>query len=560
MKPPWPLLALAATLACQHSVTQLVVRVDSDLRVGDELMAVQITMWRAGTTAFVFDHTYDLRSGAYRLPGTLGVVAGDPDDPRQLEVDARAVLRDADSFDTRAVVSFQPGQTLMLDLFLASRCRDPANRAGCAVDEVCGTLGCESVNRATLPPYSGDAPRRDGGAADEDVDTDAAAPDVGDDTVDVPDPDVSDPLDAGDPDATDLDAAVFDAPDPVDAVDAAMDVGDVYDAGCGPGTTCCTGGVTCDAGSVCAADDAGGASCTSCGTSGHPCCAGNACAQYLQCLAGTCRCGGPGQPCCSGTTCGAGLTCSAGTCTGCGAVGQLCCPGNTCATAANPCAPVGCGTGGRCAVTTSNAGSCGAVLYGPWSACAFASPCAETGTQSRAVNTPTCAAGACGIVTTSQSQACARTTTGNACASTGYGAWGACGGFAGTCDTTGTQTRSVTAYQCASGACVAHPSTGSQACSRGTNGVTCAATVYGAWSACGGFTSTCDEGGTQTRGVIAYHCAAGACATTGSTETQACTRSTTNLRCSLLIGGQTCGGTCMLGVCNLTCGRPLCPC
>src|SRR5262249_36123876 len=79
-----------------------------------------------------------------------------------------------------------------------------------------------------------------------------------------------------------------------------------------------------------------------------------------------------------------------------------------------------------------------------------------------------------------------------------------------------------------------------QACSRVTDGVSCGTTKYGAWSACGGFSSACDTTGTQSRSVTTYTCSAGACATTGSSQSQSCTRSGAN--------GTSCGGN------NYCCG------
>lgn len=79
---------------------------------------------------------------------------------------------------------------------------------------------------------------------------------------------------------------------------------------------------------------------------------------------------------------------------------------------------------------------CGAPAAGPWSACGgFANTCAETGgTRSREVTTPTCAAGLCGDVVSSESEACGRDTDGtscndsNACTTGDSCTGGSCGG------------------------------------------------------------------------------------------------------------------------------------
>src|SRR5262249_35037311 len=97
------------------------------------------------------------------------------------------------------------------------------------------------------------------------------------------------------------------------------------------------------------------------------------------------------------------------------------------------------------------------------------------------------------------------------CGPVTYGAWGVCGGFASTCDTSGTQSRPVTTPHCNSGTCTSTQSTETQACTRTTDGDVCGAVTYGTWSACGGFTGTCAESGTQTRSVTTPTCSGGSC-------------------------------------------------
>src|SRR3989344_4481812 len=108
---------------------------------------------------------------------------------------------------------------------------------------------------------------------------------------------------------------------------------------------------------------------------------------------------------------------------------------------------------------------------------------------------------------------------------------GSCGGFTSTCDETGTQS----IQNCVDNVCTA----GTQSCSRSTSGNSCSS-----WGACGGFTSTCDETGTQSRPT----CSGGTCS---GSESQSCSRSTT---------GGVCGSW---GLCSVTCNggtqsRPLC--
>ena len=367
----WNLSAVMLLVACGRPATQIVLRVDSDLRAGEELRTVQVATRREGAAADGVLRAIDLAGGATPLPGTLSLVPADVDDPRRLEVTVQAQLAGGDTFATRAVVSFQREQTLVLDVFLASRCRDPANRAGCGPDETCGPAGCEPVRRPTLPMFTPDA---------------ATAP---------------------------LDAAV----------DVAMNTPDVV-----------------------ALPDV------------------------------VVPCGGQGEVCCAGGACDAMST---------------------------ACARAGCNTPGRCAMIPLGDGTpCGAVRYGAWGSCGYASVCDRFAEQSRSVTTPQCRAGACADVVTTGTQSCSRSTDGLSCASTGFGAWGACGGYANSCDTTGTQSRTVTTYRCASGSC------------------------------------------------------AGA----GSTGTQGCTRTLTTTTCSWTFGGQSCPGRCAANVCEPSCGRPGCPC
>jgi hypothetical protein len=154
---PRDFAAVLLLTACDRPATQIVLRVDSDLRAGEALRGVQVVTRRLGAAADGVLRVIDLTNGANPLPGTLSLVPADVDDPRRLEVTVEAQLAGGDAFATRAVVSFQREQTLVLDVFLASRCRDPANRAGCGPDETCGPGGCEPVQRPMLPPFSPDA-------------------------------------------------------------------------------------------------------------------------------------------------------------------------------------------------------------------------------------------------------------------------------------------------------------------------------------------------------------------------------------------------------------------
>ncbi len=369
--------ALGTVLGCDRPATQIVLRVDSDMRVGDELRAVQVTMRRTGADGDVFDQTFDLTSGQHLLPGTLGVVPGDPDDTRRLEVNVRALVAVGDDFSTRAVVSFQPEQTLMLDLYLAARCRDPANRAGCGPDETCGPNGCEPVSRTMLPGFDPDAARMEVPPVEEDVTVPEEDATVPEEDVTVPEEDATVPEE---------DVPIEEDLGPDDVMDVVIPCGS-------PGQMCCASGAACGSGALCqmgacvscggraepccAGDRCNGPDvcsagrCVACAGVGQPCCPGGACLAGGACVSGQCvACGALAQPCCGGTTCGAGLLCSAGQCVGCGGSGQPCCAGNVCAAAtvcaSGRCAPCGasgqvCCAGSACvAGTVCSGGNCAA--------------------------------------------------------------------------------------------------------------------------------------------------------------------------------------------------------
>lgn len=352
---PFALLCLLCVwvTACDRPATQIVVRVDSDMREGEELRAVRVTLRRVGADRDTYDETFDLTQGTLRLPGTVGVVPGDPDDTRRLEVEARALVQNGDDFSTRALVSFQPEQTLLLDLYLAARCRDPNNRAGCGPDETCGPDGCTAITRARLPGFEPDAARLDAPPREEDaaLDEDIPAP---------TEEDIPAPKDEDIPVAVEEDIPVTveeDIPAPLDVVVPCGGRGEMCCAGgvCRGGDRC-VGGVcvACGgSGQACCVNDACGAgsacvggTCAPCGGSGQPCCAGGACAGRTVCTSARCTaCGASGQPCCAGSSCDAGRVCSGGRCALCGANGQPCCAGGACVATGNPCVAAACASG-----------------------------------------------------------------------------------------------------------------------------------------------------------------------------------------------------------------------
>ena len=71
-----------------------------------------------------------------------------------------------------------------------------------------------------------------------------------------------------------------------------------------------------------------------------------------------------------------------------------------------------------------------------------------------------------------------------------------------------------------------------------------------AWGPCGGFTSDCDQSGTQTRTVTTYSCGSDSCQSSVEVESRSCTRNTEDDPCGGGLGD--CGqpGSCSSGVCQ----------
>ena len=218
--------------------------------------------------------------------------------------------------------------------------------------------------------------------------------------------------------------------------------------------------------------------------------------------------------CNDGVLCNGGDTCAAGTCSVHDGVNP-CSGGTTCDPAANTC--TGC----------VHDADCPTPINGAYGACDFgASVCATAGTQMRDVQTFHCNAGSCMPTTTMQSQACTRVTESTVCAAPTVGAWSACN-YASACAESAMQTRTVTTSTCHAGSCMSATSPESQACTRTTTSMSCGGVTMSAWSPC--MASGCStSGGMQTRTVTTPTCMGGACAMTMTTETSTCTVSSTD--------------------------------
>lgn len=147
-------IAAALAQGCVAPVTEVMVVIGSDLVVGVEVDAVRVVLRREGSAAPTHDVVYDLRSGRFAFPGTLGVVARDPDDRAPLEVTVTAARAGRDRLVARATGTPLADAVARLDLFLARRCLDAAP-TDCAPGTVCGRAGCETVSKDPLPLFTG---------------------------------------------------------------------------------------------------------------------------------------------------------------------------------------------------------------------------------------------------------------------------------------------------------------------------------------------------------------------------------------------------------------------
>ncbi|UJR86354.1 FG-GAP-like repeat-containing protein [Sandaracinus amylolyticus] len=165
---------LVATLAsCTQARTQIMLRVRTDMAQGPSatLAAIRIRVSNDGAVTPAHDQRYALGTDVM-LPSTLGVV---PDAQRDallsIEIDA---LGPGDTllFTHRAQARYVEERTLLLDVFLAARCREAVAR-DCDDGQTCGPNGCEPVLRSDLPEFDPDAPVPDAGVIGDGGGTDA---------------------------------------------------------------------------------------------------------------------------------------------------------------------------------------------------------------------------------------------------------------------------------------------------------------------------------------------------------------------------------------------------
>jgi hypothetical protein len=138
------------------------------------------------------------------------------------------------------------------------------------------------------------------------------------------------------------------------------------------------------------------------------------------------------------------------------------------------------------------------------------------------------------------------------------GSYGACSGFSGTCDNTGTQSATCTDHTCVNGQCVAGaPYTATRNCSRNTNGTSC-----GQSTSCGSCTyenGLCDNTGSKSCTTTFKKCQSGSCqASSTSGSTQTCSRNTDGNICGATPVGCPSGSVrdrcCSNQSCSVNCG------
>jgi hypothetical protein len=140
------------------------------------------------------------------------------------------------------------------------------------------------------------------------------------------------------------------------------------------------------------------------------------------------------------------------------------------------------------------------------------------------------------------------------------GELGACGGFDHDCDSTGTQSRTCTAFTCQSGACTGAEFTDIQTCTVATENRSCGDNTVSGCGACGGFdpVDLCDETGTMSCTCTSPVCRSDVCTNVMTSCSRPCTRNTdgevcgvTDVGCPRLTVRDLC---CSDGRCTVGCG------
>ncbi len=469
--------------ACTPGPTQLVVVVDTDIPIPTGIDDVSITV---SSETGVMESQHQALSSRALLPLTLGVTT-DGDFLGPILVVAEGTLDGVRVVDRSARVTLVRGESRVLRLHLVASCVGTA----CARDMSCGENGCEDIDIAELPPWTGTPP-----SLPRDAGIDARA------GFDAPVPDAPG-LDVGP-----IDALMRDAPDLPDAFRA------------------CAADIDCDDGLACTMDSCDEEHCVY-AASDAACADTEACTDD-RCVLGTGCTHTPNSAMCNdGVFCNGFDQCSAGACST--HTGDSCAPPTVCDEATDRC---------RGCVTTAD---CSGETFGPWGGCTFADSCVESGTRSRARRTEVCMDNVCVPTDTTVSEGCPRETDGTSCGMGSCGGWGSCS-FGDDCIESGTQSRTCTDLACGDGVCRTSMRTESMGCPRETDGNGCGGPTCDPYGACD-YADACDENAMQTRTCYDRRCAAGSCGSTPRSESTGCLRDTDGMSCG---AGVACsGGSCV---------------
>lgn len=150
----FPLLGLLMFMGCEaKQLTQIIIVVDTDLRVPAVLDRLAIKIEHMGVTHSDLDYNLDpTKSGGAKLPATLALVPGkDPTLPVTISVTG---YKDTKVLAVRqARLPFVVGRVLMLRLNLLRSCAERAKP--CAAGTTCTEGGCKKidVDPRTLPDW-----------------------------------------------------------------------------------------------------------------------------------------------------------------------------------------------------------------------------------------------------------------------------------------------------------------------------------------------------------------------------------------------------------------------
>ena len=201
----------------------------------------------------------------------------------------------------------------------------------------------------------------------------------------------------------------------------------------------------------------------------------------------------------------------------------------------------------ECKIDTDSFG-CGEKNCGEWGECGeFEDECDEVGLHYRSCTGSSCVAGTCKPNTQfNEPGSCPRITDGLVCGvATECGGWGDCTDFEHVCDNSGTRYKSCKDFHCSNSACESGDSYQvDEPCSRDTKDNKCKDPLCGGWGACGGFTGECDSSGTWSRSCTPYACANESCdAGPSYSEPGSCTVGTDGKSCGgadMVCKGDTC--------------------